>query len=271
MTPEHELHPPANAPAQRLRLPSFPGSRRSAAARQVSAIATYVLIGTNVLVFIADYALGNAITAYGALAPRLVLQYGQWWRLITAGFLHANIIHIGLNLYALYGLGRLTERFFGPRRFLMIYGLALLGSGILVTLFSPMNIPSLGASGAIMGVLGALVVYFWSYRDLLVGGRGFLGQLARMALINIGIGLLPGISLWGHLGGFVAGAVVGFILVPRYVLLNAPNLQEIDRPADSSLGGRLAVQALHVRSWLEVILVGAGELGLLALAYQIRG
>ena len=271
MTPEHELYPPTSPSPQRLRLPSFPGSRRSATARRPGAMATYVLIGFNVLVFLADYALGRAVTAYGALVPRLVLQYGQWWRLIAAAFLHANIIHISLNLYALYGLGRLTERFFGLKRFLIIYGLALLGSGVLVTLFSPMNTPSVGASGAIMGVLGALVVYFWFYRDLLVGGRGFLGQLARMALINIGIGLLPGISLWGHLGGFVTGAVAGFLLVPRYVLLDATNLQEADRPADGSPGGSLAVRALHVRAWLGILLVGAGELGLLALAFQIRG
>ncbi len=219
--------------------------------------ATYVLIGLNGLVFAADRMLGRMITNFGALVPILVVAHRQVWRLVLSGFLHADLLHILLNLYAFYGLGSLMERFFGLKRLLIIYALSLLGCGVLVTLFSPYRTPTVGASGAIMGVLGALVIYFWKYRDVLVGGRGYLGQLSRLALINIGIGLLPGISWWGHLGGFLAGVGAGLALVPRYV-----------RPDWSAT--RLELRPLSTRAWLAAGSVFAAELLLLALAFWWR-
>jgi rhomboid protease GluP len=131
-------------------------------------------------------------------------------------------MHIVFNVYALRGLGALLERFFGGWRFLWVYFISLLGASILVTLFSPLYTMTLGASGAIMGLLGALVVYYWKYRDLLVGGRNYLNELLRMAAINVFIGLLPGISLWGHAGGLLAGALVGWVLCPRYEYVDFP-------------------------------------------------
>jgi len=235
---------PRQAP-RRLKLPQF-ASR-----------ATYLLIGINAVVFLLNMLSGNLIARYGALVPILVTGYGQWWRLIAAGFLHADLIHITMNLYAFYGLGRLMERFFGLKRFLAIYGLSLLGCSILVTLFSDAETPTVGASGAIMGVLGALLVYFWKYRDLLVGAQGFLGQLGRMAVINIGIGLLPGISWWGHLGGFLAGAATGAVLLPRYAHPN--RTAEYLELQDLGEGARLGIAA-----------VAAAQLGLLALAFWWR-
>ena len=231
---------------RRLRLPQFPSR------------ATYLLIAINAVVFLLNMLSGNLITRYGALVPVLVTGYGQWWRLIATGFLHANLIHITMNLYAFYGLGRLTERFFGLKRFLAVYGLSLLGCSILVTLFSDAETPTVGASGAIMGVLGALLIYFWKYRNLLVGAQGFLGQLGRMALINIGIGLLPGISWWGHLGGFLVGAAAGAVLLPKYA---HPNWA----------AEYLEVQELNEGARLGIAAVAAAELGLLALAFWWRG
>jgi membrane associated rhomboid family serine protease len=232
-------------PPRRLKLPQFPSR------------ATYVLIVINAVVFLLDMLSDNLITIYGALVPILLTAYGQWWRLIAAGFLHADLIHIAMNLYALYGLGRLMERFFGLKRFLAVYGLSLLGSSTLVTLFSDAKTPTVGASGAIMGILGALLIYFWKYRDLLVGARGFLGQLGRMALINIGIGLLPGISWWGHLGGFLAGVGAGAALLPRYT-----------HPGWAA--EHLELRELNGRARLGIAAVAATELGLLALAFWWR-
>jgi rhomboid protease GluP len=177
---------------------------------------TYVLMAINGLVFIVDYLVNRWVFSLGALVPGLVLQYNQWWRLLSAGFVHADLLHIGVNLYALYNLGILVERFFGPLRHLGLYTMCILGANVLVTLFTPMNVPTVGASGAIMGLLGAALVYFWRYRNLLPQGRRYLSELIRMAVINIGIGLLPGISLWGHLGGLLTGSVLGWILVPHY-------------------------------------------------------
>jgi rhomboid protease GluP len=150
------------------------------------------------------------------------------------------------------------ERFFSTQRLLIVYTLSLLGSSALVTLFSPMMAPTLGASGAIMGILGGLVVFYWQYRNLLVGGRSYLGELGRMALINIGIGLLPGISWWGHLGGFLAGAITGLAMLPRYT---NPNW----------MTGQLNLKPLDRRARLIAAAIIAGEGLILALALTLRG
>ncbi|MGC9347155.1 MAG: rhomboid family intramembrane serine protease [Anaerolineae bacterium] len=230
---------------RQLRLPRFPIR------------ATYGLIAINVMFFLVNLLSGEDVTRYGALAPVLVVTYRQWWRLVTAGFLHADVIHIAVNLYALYGLGSLMERFFGLKRFLVVYGFSLVGASVLVTLLSDFLRPTVGASGAIMGVLGALVVFYWQYRDLLLGGRGYLRQLGRMALVNIGIGLLPGISLWGHLGGFVLGAAAGAILLPRYA-------------NPDWVTARLEMRDIRWSSWLKIWLLALGESALLALALLWR-
>lgn len=238
--------PALTPPVRPLRLPRFPVK------------ATYVLIGLNILVFLADLLSGNMIKLYGALMPQLVISYGQWWRVLTSGFLHASLTHLIFNLYAFYGLGSLMERFFSTQRLSIIYVLALLGSGVLVTLFSGFNTLTLGASGAIMGVLGGMLVFYWTYRDQLVSGQSYLSRLGRTALINIGIGLLPGISWWGHLGGFLAGALAGLAMMPRYT---QPNW----------MTGQLDLKPLDRRAWLISIAIGIGEALLLILALVIRG
>jgi membrane associated rhomboid family serine protease len=215
------------------------------------------VIGINGLVFGIDMLTNQQVTLYGALMPILVLQYKQWWRLLTSGFLHADIIHIAFNLYAFYNLGLLTERFLGTRRFLATYGLSLVGCSVLVTLFSDLRTLTVGASGAIMGVLGAMVIFFWKYRDQLLGGRGFLNQLIRMALINIGIGLLPGISWWGHLGGFLAGMASGLVLLPQYQISDWQVTQ-------------LELRPLSGRNWAGLAAVIGAELALLAIALLWR-
>jgi rhomboid protease GluP len=217
----------------------------------------YSLIALNCIIFIVDFVLQRQIFAVGALVPVLVLMYKQWWRLLTAGFIHADIVHIGVNLYALYGLGALVERFFGTRRAIIIYLLSLFGANVVVTLLSPLNIPTVGASGAIMGMLGAAVTYFWRYRDLLSQGRRYLSELVRMAFINIGIGLLPGISLWGHLGGFLVGLAMGWILLPNY------------RP-DGMGVFLLRVLPIQRRAWVYTLVMIIAQLGVVVLAYGWR-
>ena len=236
------------------------------AASRRAATATLALIGINVLIYIANLASGNAVTLFGALVPLLVVRYQQWWRLIVSGFLHADLMHIGLNLYAFYGLGQLAERFFGKKQLIAIYGFSLLGASTLVTLFSPLNTPTVGASGAIMGVLGALVALFWTYREELAGGRGFLNRLIQMALINIGIGLLPGISWWGHLGGFVFGALTGLLLLPRF------ERRCISLPTGEVRCFLMLKDTDHShKPRLRLSLIAIGELALLALAVGLRG
>ena len=218
----------------------------------------YGLIVINGLIFVIDFITQRQVFSLGALVPGVVLFYNQWWRLLTAGMIHADIIHIGANLYALYSLGTLVERFFGPRRTIGIYLLSLFGANVLVTLLSSLSTPTVGASGAIMGLLGAALTYFWRYRNLLTQGRRFLGELIKMAIINISIGLLPGISLWGHLGGLLVGAVMGWILLPYY------------QPAGIEIR---ILQILPVKrhTWAYILAMIIVQMSIVALAYGLKG
>ena len=108
-----------------------------------------------------------------------------------------------------------------------------------------------------MGLLGAALFYFWRYRNLLTQGRRYLGELIKMAFINIGIGLLPGISMWGHLGGLLFGVAMGWILLPTY------------RPEGIEVR-ILKILPIQKRAWLLIFLLLAIQTGLLALAYYWR-
>ncbi len=121
----------------------------------------YVLMGINIVLFVMTLSLGYIAYAYWALLPSRVLYAGEWWRIITSAFVHSGWLHIASNMYALYFLGAGCEHFFGPRRFLGIYFASIMGSGISVTVFSSPNTITVGASGAILGLLGAMMVYFW--------------------------------------------------------------------------------------------------------------
>ncbi|MFP4345201.1 MAG: rhomboid family intramembrane serine protease [Anaerolineales bacterium] len=178
--------------------------------------ATYALIAVNVLIFFLTLLSSNLLYGLGALVPIRVIQRGEWWRLLMSGFLHAGVMHIGFNMYALYLLGREMEAIFGTLRFLVTYTFALVGGSLAVLLFTPLNTVTVGASGAVLGVLGALLAYYWQHQENIAGGRRRLANLATMALVNLAIGLSPGISLWGHLGGTLFGFLAGLALVPRY-------------------------------------------------------
>ena len=169
---------------------------------------TRALIAINVVAFLIEIytgALNNdaALIRLGVLTPNLVLQQHQWWRTITTGFLHANIAHIGLNMLSLYWLGRFIEAALGSWKMLVVYMVSLIAAGLSVVLFSPPNVPTLGASGAIFGLFGALFAI-----GLKLGERG--RELVRA---NIGILVLnliwtfavPAISWQAHLGGLIAG------------------------------------------------------------------
>jgi rhomboid protease GluP len=233
----------------------FPPTRYTLPLSPVRVI--YGLLVLNGLIFVIDFVIQRQLFSLGALVPELVLYYNQWWRLLTAGFIHADIIHIGANLYALYSLGTLVERFFGSRRTIGIYILSLFGANVLVTLLSSLNIPTVGASGAVMGLLGAALTYFWSYRNLLTQGKRYLSELVRIAVINIGIGLLPGISLWGHLGGLLAGLAMGSILLPQY------------QPVGIEIR-ILKIRPLRSRSLVYTLAVIIVQIGIVALAYGIK-
>jgi membrane associated rhomboid family serine protease len=172
------------------------------------------LIGINTVIFIwtvvqAGSVNGNAAASLfreWALVPVLV-QNGEWWRVLTSGFLHIGPIHLLFNMIALWVLGRDLEIVLGRGRFLAVYLISLLGGSAAVMLFSVPNQAVAGASGAVFGLMGGLAVVL---RRLRVPA----GQVVGLIVVNLVISVvIPGISLLGHLGGLVVGAVATAALV----------------------------------------------------------
>jgi membrane associated rhomboid family serine protease len=131
---------------------------------------------------------------------------GQWWRLITAAFLHVGLLHLAFNMLALLVFGSELERMLGRWRYLGLYLVSVLGGATAIQLFGAPGGAVAGASTAIYGLLGGLGVLMIVRRQSL---RGLLTLLA----INLFISFLPGVSLIGHLGGFFAGMLTAGIFV----------------------------------------------------------
>ncbi|SUA40981.1 Rhomboid protease gluP [Nocardia africana] len=145
------------------------------------------------------------------LAPQFVAQ-GQWIRVLGSGFLHYGPLHLVVNMFALYILGRDTELVLGRSRFLAIYLVSLLG-GSAAVMWLATDSATAGASGAIYGLFGAMTVILLRLRQSPV-------QMLVLIAINLLISVsLPGISLWGHLGGLVAGtlAAVAILFLPEWL------------------------------------------------------
>ncbi len=174
---------------------------------------TYVLIAINVGVFLATAITAGKLTGtagtiyqHGALFGPAVAD-GDWWRIVTAGFLHASVVHLAFNMYFLYFLGTLLEPAIGKLRFGIIYFVSLVGGSFGALLLSP-NAVTVGASGAVFGLMGAGI--------LAMRARGIdpmQSGLGVALLLNLGITfVVPGIAIGGHLGGLAAGLAVGFLM-----------------------------------------------------------
>jgi rhomboid protease GluP len=186
----------------------------------VRPVLTYAIMAVTILVFIGQVTLGEAFTAAGDKDNQLILQ-GEYWRFITPIFLHASIWHIFFNMYALYNVGRQIERPLGYARFGMIYffsGVAGVFASFLLTKGN-----SLGASGAIFGLIGALAVFLHRNSRLFgSAGRSMLGQVVFIILLNLSLSLTPGIDLWGHVGGLISGAALTWALGPVWKIVVDP-------------------------------------------------
>ncbi len=175
----------------------------------------------------------RALVDLGAKVNPYVAQ-GEIWRLFTATLLHDGILHLMFNLYALFALGPMLEAYVGPRRFLIIYLLGGLFGSLLSYAFS--QSVSVGASGAIFGIIGATTVYFFRYRNNFGSqGRAILQNMIVVIVINLLFGLGAGyIDNWGHIGGLLGGALVGLGIMPQYeapsvVRYGAQPLEEVKR------------------------------------------
>jgi membrane associated rhomboid family serine protease len=189
---------------------------------------TIALIAINVIVFLGEGNLtlsgggeGDSLYQKGALlgsseSPLLAGQgvaHGQWWRIVTGGFLHENVIHIAFNMYVLYILGQMLEPALGRVRFGSLYAVSLFTGSLGALLVSPHAL-TVGASGAVFGLMGAAAVELRARRiSVMQSGIGML------ILINLVISFtLPGISWGGHIGGLIGGALaaLGLNLGDRY-------------------------------------------------------
>lgn len=167
---------------------------------------TTALIAVNVVAFIAQNLTGGLITTEGLLwGPGI--EQGELWRIVTGGFLHSGLLHLGFNMYALWIFGPNLEKGLGTIRFALIYLAGLLGGSLAVLAFN-FDQPTLGASGAVLGLAGGLSAVLWAR-----GINIFRTSLSAILIINLALPLIaPGISFWGHLGGMAAGFVAGGIL-----------------------------------------------------------
>ena len=183
-------------------------------------VVTQALIAINIAVFIGETATGTPLggvnssgfgTLYekGALfGPYIDQVHHQFYRLVTSGFLHDGLLHIAFNMFFLFFLGPMLESAIGRLNFAVVYFVSLLAGSFGALLFSP-QIPTVGASGALFGLLGALMVVS-HYRGISIWQNG----LGITLLINIVFSLsVSGISIGGHLGGFVGGAICGWLIV----------------------------------------------------------
>ena len=191
-------------------------------------VLTYVLIGINVAVALGAMLSGASATGGGGIGgssllrdgavSQFAIDQGEYWRLVTSGFLHTGLLHLMFNMLALYILGSMLEPAIGRVKFATIYFVSLLAGSFGALLLSP-DAATAGASGAVFGLMGAAVIVM---RD-----RG-INPLESGIALWLGLNLLitftiPGISIGGHLGGLIAGALAAFVFTEIAGRLRAPD------------------------------------------------
>jgi rhomboid protease GluP len=189
------------------------------------AYTTYILIGLNLLIYGLEIKLGGSenssvLERLGALIPEKVLA-GEWWRLIGANFLHYGLFHLATNMLSLFFVGRLIELSLGAKSYLTIYLVSGIGSMLTFTLLAFRlglnNVFLVGASAAIMGLIGSILAIFlqiWLKRRHSVTAKRRLQQIILIVIVQfIFDNLIPQISFHAHLFGFIIGFLIGSVLV----------------------------------------------------------
>jgi rhomboid protease GluP len=163
---------------------------------------------------------GQILIAFGAKEPYLIHQ-GQWWRYVTAGFLHAGLIHFAMNSWVLFDLGREVEQFFGTARFLVIYFVSSVAGFVVSNMVS--NSLSIGASAAIFGLIGAMIGL--GTRSKTPMGGMIRSHFGRWALYGLLMSVMPffAIDLGAHVGGLAAGFIIGYLADQPRLVDNAVN------------------------------------------------
>jgi membrane associated rhomboid family serine protease len=215
-------------------------------------VVTRALIALNVIVFLVETASGvrlggcsvgcGSVWSHGVLFGPSIADQHQYWRILTGGFLHDGIFHIAVNMLSLYFVGSALEPAIGRFNFAAIYFASLLAGSFGALLFQP-DVPTVGASGAIFGIFGALIVVAY-HRGIPIWQSG----LGMVLVLNLVFSVtFSGISVGGHLGGLVAGVICGEIAIQwtERRRLPALALTGIAVVAVASVAGALAVAGGH--------------------------
>lgn len=196
------------------------GAQRVVTSRQLfgghtEVVVGKVLIGLNVAAWLLmtvlsgnPYRAGGPVLREGALLGVLVAE-GEWYRLVSGAFLHSGVFHLGMNMLLLWFLSQELEPALGRLRFGLLYGVSLLGGSLGVMLLDPLA-PTVGASGAVFGLMGALIAL-----QLRAKQNPWQSGIGGLVALNLVITfLVPGISIGGHLGGLLVGAAAGALIQP---------------------------------------------------------
>jgi membrane associated rhomboid family serine protease len=209
--PDHATtgRPTRRAPMQQRAM------RRASFLQTGQPVVTMALIGVNVLVYLITVAQGAGINSPGgSLFEKWALfgpavANGDWWRLLTAAFLHGSILHIGLNMFVLYLVGGAVESYMGSVRYLALYAVSGLAGSAGALVVDPTQV-TVGASGAIYGIFGALLIIEYSQTGSLAG------QAMTLIAINLALSFtIPGISWGGHVGGLIGG-ILATVAISRF-------------------------------------------------------
>ena len=174
---------------------------------------TYLLIALNVILYVIPVLTNSydtIINNFCVYAP--LIRNGEYYRIITGAFLHGGILHLAFNCYALYVIGSQLESYLGKIRYLIVYLFSAVSASLFSMIFS--SNPSVGASGAIFGLMGSLVYFGYHYRVYL--GNVLKSQIIPLIIINLLIGMTPGIDNFAHIGGLIGGFLITSALGIKY-------------------------------------------------------
>jgi rhomboid protease GluP len=191
---------------------------------------TYILIALSSIVYLFSAFLSlslidmdmQVLVDMGALFGPYTVLKGEWWRLLTAMFLHGGMTHLLMNMFSLYIVGRGAEMYFDTKSYLSIYFFSGIIGGLVSLYIHPVSV-GVGASGAIFGIFGALAGFFLAHRDKIAShSKAFMKDFGVIIAINLVIGLsIPSIDVSAHIGGLVVGFIGGFVLSkdPKWILV----------------------------------------------------
>jgi rhomboid protease GluP len=203
---------------------------------------TYTILGVTVVAYLlqllSEFIFGYDLAIELGAKANDAIRAGQLWRFFTPMLLHGSILHIGFNMYALNAFGAGLERRYGHGRFLLLYILSGFAGTVFSFLFS--SAYSIGASGAIFGLVAAEGIFLFQNRKLFGSQvRGALNNVIFVVAINLFLGLQPGIDNWGHMGGLMGGLIFAWFAGPHWEVQGiSPNLQVVDQrePRDVIVG-----------------------------------